>query len=260
MMSAKTTTFVKSGRGRSSALSKLAVAGLCLSLVACVSTPDNADRRKEAAKKGISNVTFTNDLPEVPFDSLLSARVYPKLRSGDKANVKVFGFEDLTGVYIVNRDGSVVFPLIGRQQVEGLDALELQQKLTEEYGRDFVQNPSVTVEVETAALGRIVVDGAVEEPDVFELGAPMKLSEAIAMAGGLSEEADEDLVHIVRTVDGERYVQTVALGDLRTLGGIEPQIIPNDFVFVENDVNRQRFEDLLTLVPALNLATIIATR
>lgn len=233
---------------------------LSLSLIACASTPTSNELQQAANERGIDNVTFSDSLPGYELDSLVSDRVFPKLRSGDKVDVKVFGFEDLTGTYIVNRDGTIIFPLIGSQDVEGLDSLDLQQKLTDSYQDGFIRNPSITVEVETAPLGQIVVDGAVNEPSVIDLEKPMRLSEAIAMAGGVNEDADFDNVMIVRSVGNQRYVQTVDLQDLRVLGSEEPMLIPNDFVFVQPDKNRQRYEDFLTLVPALNLAAIIATR
>ncbi|MEL6686164.1 MAG: polysaccharide biosynthesis/export family protein [Pseudomonadota bacterium] len=237
-----------------------AISMFSLSLIACASTPTTSELQKEAQDRGIDNVTFSDSLPMTALDSLVSERIFPKLRSGDKVNVKVFGFEDLTGTYIVNRDGTIIFPLIGSQEVEGLDSLDLQQQLTDSYQNGFIRNPSITVEVETAPLGQIVVDGAVNEPAVIDLEKPMRLSEAIALSGGVNEDADFDNVMIVRSIGDQRFVQTVDLNDLRVLGSEEPMLIPNDFVFVQPDKNRQRYEDFLTLVPALNLAAIIATR
>lgn len=236
------------------------MSALSVSLIACASTPTNSDLQREADKRGIDNVTFSDSLPMTAIDGLVSERIFPKLRSGDKVDVKVFGFEDLTGTYIVNRDGTIIFPLIGSQDVEGLDSLDLQQKLTNSYQDGFIRNPSITVEVETAPLGQIVVDGAVNEPSVIDLEEPMLLSEAIARSGGLNQDADYDNVMIVRSIGDQRYIQTVNLQEVRVLGEKEPILIPNDFVFVQPDKNRQRYEDFLTLIPALNLATIIATR
>ena len=238
----------------------LAVSALSLSLIACASTPSNNELQNEANDRGIDNVTFSDSLPMTELNSLVSERIFPKLRSGDKVDVKVFGFEDLTGTYIVNRDGTIIFPLIGSQEVEGLDSLDLQKKLTDAYQDGFIRNPSITVEVETAPLGQIVVDGAVNEPSVIDLEEPMRLSEALALSGGVNDDADFDNVMIVRSVGDQRYVQTVNLENIRILGSEEPMLIPNDFVFVQADKNRQRYQDFLTLVPALNLAAIIATR
>lgn len=234
--------------------------GLAMFATGCASTPSHSSLQNQAAERGVEDVTFTDTLPTLEFDTLVSDRVYPKLQVGDSADVKIFGFEDISGRFIVNRDGTIVFPLIGSQQVAGLDALDLQMKLTEAYGDGFVRNPSITVEVDTAPLGRIVVDGAVNSPKVIDVEEPIRLNEAIALAGGLNDDADMDGVFIVRSVRDQRYVKTVDLADLRGLGAEEPLLIPNDFVFVQADKNRQRYQDFLTLIPALNLATIIATR
>ncbi|GHA84972.1 hypothetical protein GCM10009069_05110 [Algimonas arctica] len=241
-------------------LQKAGVLCLAMLVTGCASTPSLSSLQTQAAERGVKDVTFTDALPSVDFGNLVSERVYPKLQVGDGADVKIFGFEDISGRFIVNRDGTIIFPLIGSQQVEGLDALDLQMKLTQAYGDGFVRDPSITVEVDTAPLGRIVVDGAVNRPEVIDLEEPMRLSEAIALAGGLNDDADMDGVFIVRSVNNQRYVKTVDLADLRGLGSEEPLLIPNDFVFVQADKNRQLYQDFLTLIPALNLAAIIATR
>jgi len=119
----------------------------------------------------------------------------------------------------------------------------------------------VNVKLEAQDLGRVVVDGAVNKPGVFEIDDIINLSEAIALAAGLdNEDTNGSSIFIVRSINGERKVREVNLREIRKLGAADPQIIPNDVIFVQDSTGRILFREFLRTVPLLNTAVIYSTR
>ena len=129
-----------------------------------------------------------------------------------------------------------------------------------EYGENYLQNPSITVKLEANTLGNIVVDGSVSKPGVFVLYKPVRLTEAVALAGGLREDANSKEVYIVREIEGKKKVKVVNLKDIRQMGATDPQIYPQDIVYVEDSPGRKAYNEFLKTIPLLSAILIAGTR
>jgi hypothetical protein len=66
------------------------------------------------------------------------------LRPGDAVRVDIWEEEDLTGEFLVDANGKVVFPMLGERDVRGIAATEWEAQPTTEY-REYLENPSVRV-------------------------------------------------------------------------------------------------------------------
>ena len=110
---------------------------------------------------------------------------------------------DPTGVqvapgFIVDADGEIAFPYIGRVRVAGLsegDASDLIGKLL----RPHVRDPQVTVRIQSFRSRRAYVEGEVRTPgaQIFT-DVPMTLNEAINRAGGMTSNANRSAVTLIR--------------------------------------------------------------
>ncbi len=110
---------------------------------------------------------------------------------------------DPTGVqvasgFIVDPEGEIAFPYIGRVRVAGLsegDASDLIGKLL----RPHIRDPQVTVRIQSFRSRRAYVEGEVRNPgsQIFT-DVPMTLSEAINRAGGMTPNANLSAVTLVR--------------------------------------------------------------
>lgn len=110
---------------------------------------------------------------------------------------------DPTGVqvapgFIVDADGEIAFPYIGRVRVAGLsegDASDLIGKLL----RPHVRDPQVTVRIQSFRSRRAYLEGEVRTPgsQIFT-DVPMTLSEAINRAGGMTSNANQSAVTLIR--------------------------------------------------------------
>ncbi len=198
--------------------------------------------------------------PDVEPGSITAFTEQDVFKVGDLADITVFNVENLTSTYVVNRGGDIDFPLIGKQKIAGLSTMAVQEMLTAKYGEQYLRNPNITVKIEPHKLGRIVVDGAVKEPGVFEVFEIIKLSEAIALAGGVTVDAKTKEIFIVREINGKRQVRAVNLNDIRKFAGRDPKIYPNDMVFIQESASRIAFREFLRTVPLLNTFAIYATR
>lgn len=113
---------------------------------------------------------------------------------------------DPTGVqvapgFIVDADGEISFPYIGRVRVAGLseaDASDLLGKLLTPHIRD----PQVTVRIQSFRSRRAYVEGEVRTPgsQIFT-DVPMTLNEAINRAGGMTAAGNQAAVTLIR--DGQ---------------------------------------------------------
>jgi len=201
------------------------------------------------SKTNIQDVEgYVSEFPDVGIDQVSRNVSKDIFNIGDTADISVYNVESLTNTYIVDRNGNIVFPLIGEVRVE-------------KYGARYLRNPGINVKREATELGRIVVDGAVNKPGVFEVNDIIKLSEAIALAEGLNgEDTNGSSVYIIRNVNGDRKVREVDLRNIRRLGADDPQLIPDDVVFVQDSAGRIVFREFLRTVPLLNTATLLAIR
>lgn len=150
----------------------------------------------------------------------------------DILKIVVFEEPDLSKDEIrVSNDGYITFPLIGRVQVEGLTANELEKEMVRRLGKDFLVNPQVTAQVKEFASKTVNVLGAVKSPGALPLKGPITLLETLARAGGISvEEAGRSIV-VLRPVAGkEKGVKhmTINLNLLLKGGDISQNIFLQD--------------------------------
>lgn len=149
---------------------------------------------------------------------------------------------DLSDTLTVSERGEAAFPKLGIMQIAQLTILQLQDTLRQRYSA-YLRNPALEVIV----LRRIVVNGEVDQPNVYWMEATGTVRDAIALAGGISEQGDRGKVYIVRqgertrVRDWERSLESAA--DLQS----------GDQVIVE----RKNWL-ALNLLPAISTAVVVA--
>ena len=132
----------------------------------------------------------------------------------DLLEIQVFGQENLNRQVRVNGQGIISLPLIGEIKVAGLAPQEVEMRLVEAYGSEYLRNPQVTVTVKEYRHNRVAVTGAVDKPGQYEMIGPRTLLEMLALAGGLQDKPGAkagDVVHIIRgqrAAEPARVMQT----------------------------------------------------
>ena len=119
-----------------------------------------------------------------------------RLGSGDKVRVTVFNERDLSGDFEVNDQGSLSLPLIGPVPVQGQTISQAETLITQRYGKDYLVNPQVTVEVLNYRPFFII--GEVKNPGSYPFVSGMTVINAVALAGGYTPRANHDGIVIKR--------------------------------------------------------------
>lgn len=179
---------------------------------------------------------------------------------GDKATVTVNGFEEFSGVYTIGKDGNIFLGHIGNVRIAGKSIPEVQKELRVRYNDCCLVNPNISIEREGQVFGRIIVDGAVNDAGVFDVDEIITLSEAIALAGGISEIANPEMTILSREINGERKVSNINLTEIRQFGGNDPLIYPSDVVFVQDSKGKILYEDFVRTIPLISAVILGITR
>ena len=111
----------------------------------------------------------------------------------DELRVTVFDADGLTGVYRVDDDGFITFPLLGRVAVGGATQSAVQEKIRGLLMNGYIRNPQVRVEVQEFKSQSIFVSGEVRAPAEIRMTGGMTLLKALAQAGSPMSSASSEL-------------------------------------------------------------------
>ncbi len=120
----------------------------------------------------------------------------------DELRITVFDEAALSGTYMVDGDGSITFPVLGRVSVDGLTLREIQDEITRQLGDGFLVNPQVSSQIEEYRRQSVYVLGEVGSPGIYRLSGNLNLIEVLVQAGGVTAQAGNE-VHIIRSAGGE---------------------------------------------------------
>jgi polysaccharide export outer membrane protein len=169
----------------------------------------------------------------------------------DTISVKVFKSEDLTGDYQVDLAGNISMPLIGEVPAANLTTAQLDQKLTQVLGQKYFENPDVAVGIKASTRRSVTVDGAVKQAGTFPIAGPTSLMQAVALAGGTTEDANARRVAVFRTVGGQRQAAAFDLAAIRHGQAKDPQVYAGDIVVVDGSSVKTGFKKFLQAIPLL---------
>lgn len=176
-----------------------------------------------------------------------------KIAPMDTVSVRIFRMNDLTGDYKVDLTGNISMPLIGEVRVAGLTTAEADDLLTRRFGEKYLENPDVSVGIKETARRAVTVDGAVKNAGAFPSTGPMTLMQAVALAGGTSEEANPRRIAVFRTIDGQRQAAAFDLVSIRRGESTDPPIYPGDIVVVDGSGIKAAYKQLLNSFPLLSI-------
>ncbi len=116
--------------------------------------------------------------------------------SGDLLGISVFDVPDLTRDVRVSQTGTIGIPLVPvRLRVAGLTELQAEQKIAEVLEvNGLVSHPEVGVTVREHKSKPITIVGAVQHPMVYEADRTVTVLEALAQAGGISNDAGATVI------------------------------------------------------------------
>ncbi len=153
--------------------------------------------------------------------------------SRSSTNLGSSSLEVSTEYYLVNADGCIDFPVVGKIKVAGLSKSEVAKSIMDAiYPKYVTEKPTVDIRLMNF---RVTVAGAVKQPGVYQSkNERMTFLEAISMAGDLDIKGDRENILLYRTnADGTREVHRLNLHDRDFLLSPYYNLQQNDFIYVE---------------------------
>ena len=132
----------------------------------------------------------------------------------------------------VSNTGYTTLPLIGNAAAAGLTPMELEEELRGAYSK-FIHQPQLTVFVREFRSYPVSIIGYVDSPGIVELRGRKTVFEALAMAGGLTDEASKQVRLTRTTLEGTQTV-LVDLDQIADQGELtmNVDVLPGDVITV----------------------------
>ena len=150
----------------------------------------------------------------------------------DVIAVEVWKDPALSAKVPVRPDGRVTLPMIGEIDAEGRTTDELQKEITNRLS-PLVEKPVVSVMVQEINAARFYVLGEVAHPGAYPVRGRVTVVQALAMAGGPTEFANDRRVTVIRPGnDGKETRYKVDARDVLQGNAPALPLVPGDTIFV----------------------------
>lgn len=135
-------------------------------------------------------------------------------------------------LYLVNDDGNISFPVLGKITLKDLTQEEAIDLLTGRL-REYVKDPIVTIRLVNF---KVTVIGEVNKPSTFSVPTErINVLEALGLAGDMTAYGKRENVLLIRERDGVRSTTRLNLNDKSLLSSPYFYLQQNDVLYVEPD-------------------------
>lgn len=137
--------------------------------------------------------------------------------------------------YLVDSEGNIDFPVLGKIHVEGMTRIELINYLTERL-YDYIKDPVVVVSFTNY---KITVLGEVRSPGTYTMPSERTtILQALGMAGDLNIAAERDNVLLIREVNGVQEHFRIDLKSAKIMNSPFFYLHQNDVLYVAPSASR----------------------
>lgn len=165
--------------------------------------------------------------------------------------------------YLVENDGTIIYPMLGKLHVAGLTKAQLIDTLTERL-RVEIDSPIVSVRLLNY---KVTVLGEVGSPGTFTIpNERLTVLDAIGLAGDLTVYGERDSIRVIRTKDGKIETGTLNLNSGNIFNSPYFYLQQNDVVYVKMNKRKIATSDQATLrnislgLAIISTLTVILTR
>lgn len=167
-----------------------------------------------------------------------SAEEY-RIGASDLLEISVFQVKDLDRTVRVNSRGLISMPLLGALNAAGMTSNELEDHIAAKLQEEYLQNPQVSVFIKEFTSQRVTIEGQVEKAGIFPIaGNNTTLLQALALAGGVKELAENSVSIFRLTPEGKRQLLAYDIERIRAGGVVDPTLKNNDIVVVGRNETR----------------------
>lgn len=213
------------------------------------------------ALQACSGGSVANNLPRgataynvIPLASIARAPEDYKIGPLDALDITVLQEPELSSKATpVDAFGNVNLPLVGDVKAGGKTASQLAKEVAVLFGHRYLKNPQVSVVVSKPVAQKVVVQGEVTQPGVYQIDGPTTLLGAISLAKGETELAKLADVAVFRTVNGKRTGAMFDINSIRAGQAEDPEIRSNDLIVVGYSGSKRMWRDVVKSLPILNV-------
>lgn len=135
--------------------------------------------------------------------------------------------------YLVDKDGMINFPVIGKIHLGGLTKAVATDTITAILSREYVKDPTVNIRFLNF---KVTLVGEVNNPSTITIPTEkLNILEALSMAGDLTVVGKRENVLIIREQDGIRNFIRIDLNDKNLVNSPDYYLMQNDIIYVEAD-------------------------
>lgn len=202
--------------------------------------------------------------PKFKVDDLLSIHV-STLDAEASAPFNLFrgrqegGFAAEQVDYLIDRDGQIDFPVIGKVTLSGLSPEEARQLLTERL-TEYIRDPIINIRLKNFT---VTVLGEVKQPGTFGVnGERISILEALGFAGDLTIKGQRDNVMVIRDFDGTKVYSRIDLTRKEAMSSPVYYLTQNDIVYVEPNesaVQSSQLDNRATILVSILSVLITST-
>ena len=178
------------------------------------------------------NVAGSNEDAVKPFNKIqyISTIGTGSVNMGDRTTI----------FYLVDDNGNIDFPVLGRLHVVGMTKQKLEEYITSLiYPRYLTERPAVETRIQNFkvyCLGEFSAPGIIQAEN-----GRLNLIEAVAMCHDLTLQGRRDNVMLIRTdATGQRTIKRFDLADANIINQPEFQLQQNDILYVEPNKYKKR--------------------
>jgi polysaccharide export outer membrane protein len=203
------------------------------------------------------NLTYLSDLPSqaTNTEDILN-NIEPKIQPNDLLDINITSLSAESNVlfnrgviqtgsgdnnaisttkndgYLVDKNGFVTFPVLGKVQMAGLTKEEATKNLVSGLSK-YAREPIVNIRFLNF---KITVIGEVNNPSTFNVPSEkINILEAVGLAGDMTAYGKRENVLILREQDGKRITTRVNLNSKLVLNSPYFYLRQNDIIYVEPD-------------------------
>ena len=176
-----------------------------------------------------------------------------KLDAGDVVTIQVYKVDSLSGDQAIDAAGRITLPLIGAIPAAGRTTSQLQADLVSALGVRYLTAPVVQVTLKAAMQKTVTVDGSVQQPGIYPIEANPTLLRTVALARGVTDDANPHRVVIFRQINGQRMAASFDLRKIQRGHFSDPAIYPDDVIVVDGSALNKTFKTMIAALPFVTL-------
>lgn len=146
-------------------------------------------------------------------------------------------FNNAEKVYLVDSEGNIDFPVLGKLSVEGKTLEEFRKEFTGDLTY-YIKNPNVSVKLanfKVTFLGEVARPGQISVPE-----GQTTLLNALGLVGDVTMYAKRDDILLVRNVNGTIEKARINLMDANFINSPYFHLKQNDVIYVSANQNKEK--------------------